>query len=139
MKLPLNTIMNTHGINGRPRFASQDLPKSDVYKVVSLERSARFMNHQEKQLLVLAHALAYQEHEIQYLKALLIEKTNMSIDEYQQEQDAFWNKSKHYRIHATLQTLLGFQEEVGAIREDIDLDMYMDHLRWPQDPPQSPQ
>ena len=93
------------------------------------------MNHQEQQLLVVAHALAYQEHEIQYLKALLMEKTKMNIDEYQQEQEAFWNKSKHFRIYTTLQTLRGFQREVEDIRDDMDLDMYMDHLRWPQDPP----
>ena len=95
------------------------------------------MTQQEKQLLILAHALAYQEHEIQYLKALLIEKTNMQLDAYQQEHEAFWNKSKHFRIYATLKTLTGFQQEVDAIREDMDLDMYMDHLRWPQDPPEA--
>ena len=97
------------------------------------------MNHQEKQLLIIAHALAYQEHEIQYLKALLIEKMNMKVEEYQREQETFWNKSKYVRIHATLQTLSGFQQEVDAIRDDMDLDMYMDHLRWPSDPPDTPQ
>jgi len=102
-----------------------------------IRKGTVLVNHQEQQLLVLAHALAYQEHEIQYLKALLIEKTSMNLDEYQQEQEAFWNKSKHVRLHATLQTLRNFQQEVATIRDDIDLDMYMDHLRWPKDPPET--
>ena len=41
------------------------------------------MNDQEKNLLVLAHALAYQENEIQYLKALLLEKTKVNFDDFQ--------------------------------------------------------
>ena len=35
------------------------------------------MNEQERQLVVIAHALAHEENEIQYLKALVVEKTNM--------------------------------------------------------------
>ena len=41
------------------------------------------MNKQEKQLVVMAHALAHQESEIQYLKAVLVEKMNMRIEELQ--------------------------------------------------------
>ena len=41
------------------------------------------MNKQEKQLVVMVHALAHQENEIQYLKALLVEKMNMKIEEFQ--------------------------------------------------------
>ena len=37
------------------------------------------MNDSEKHVLVLAHALAHQENEIQYLKALLVEKTQYEI------------------------------------------------------------
>lgn len=51
------------------------------------------MTEQEKQLVVLAHALAHQETEIHYLKALLMEKMNIKIEEFQEEQDALWEKS----------------------------------------------
>lgn len=96
------------------------------------------MNEQEKQLVVMAHALAHQENEIQYLKALLIEKMDMKIEEFQQEQDDFWAKSKHYRIYETIKNLQTLEEEMEAIPENVDLDMYRDHLRWPTDPPDSP-
>ena len=96
------------------------------------------MNEQEKQLVVMAHALAHQENEIKYLKALLMEKMNMKIEEFQEEQDAFWAKSKHYRIYATIKNLQTLQDEMEALPENIDLDMYRDHLRWPTDPPDSP-
>ena len=96
------------------------------------------MNKQEKQLVVMAHALAHQESEIQYLKALLVEKMNMKIEEFQQEQDEFWAKSKHYRIYETIKNLQTLQQEMESLPEDIDLDMYRDHLRWPSDPPENP-
>ena len=96
------------------------------------------MNEQEKQLVVMAHALAHQENEIQYLKALLVEKMNMKIEEFQQEQDAFWDKSKHYRIYETIKNLQTLQEEMEDLPENLDLDMYRDHLRWPTDPLESP-
>lgn len=96
------------------------------------------MDKQEKQLVVMAHALAHQENEIQYLKALLVEKMEMKIEEFQQEQDAFWAKSKHYRIHETIKNLQMLQEEMESLPENVDLDMYRDHLRWPTDPPESP-
>ena len=96
------------------------------------------MNEQEKQLVVMAHALAHQENEIQYLKALLVEKTHMKIEEFQQEQDDFWAKSKHYRIYETIKNLQTLQQEVESLPNNIDLDMYRDHLRWPTDPPDSP-
>ena len=94
------------------------------------------MNDQEKQLVVMAHALAHQENEIQYLKAVLVEKTNMKIEELQKEQDEFWAKTKHYRIYETIKTLQVLQGEMESIPEHIDLDMYRDHLRWPSDPPE---
>ena len=96
------------------------------------------MNDQEKQLVVMAHALAHQENEIQYLKALLVEKMNMKIEEFQQEQDDFWAKSKHYRIHETIKNLQTLQQEMESLPENVDLDMYRDHLRWPSDPPEEP-
>lgn len=96
------------------------------------------MNEQEKQLVVMAHALAHQENEIQYLKALLVEKVNMKFEEFQQEQDAFWDKSKHYRIYETIKNLQTLQEEMEDLPKNLDLDMYRDHLRWPTDPPESP-
>ncbi|MEX0829109.1 MAG: hypothetical protein WD032_02595 [Nitrospirales bacterium] len=92
------------------------------------------MNEQEKLLVVMAHALAHQENEIQYLKALLIEKLNMKIEEFQQEQDEFWAKSKHYRIYETIKKLQSLEQEMESLPEDVDLDMYRDHLRWPRDP-----
>jgi len=94
------------------------------------------MNDQEKQLVVMAHALAHQENEIQYLKAVLVEKMNINIEELQQEQDAFWAKTKHYRIYETINTLQALQGEMESIPEHIDLGMYRDHLRWPSDPPE---
>ncbi len=93
------------------------------------------MNEQERQLVVMAHALAHQENEIQYLKALLVEKMNMNMEEFQQEQDDFWDKSKHFRIFETIKNLQTLQEEMEALPEHVDLDMYRDHLRWPTDPP----
>ena len=93
------------------------------------------MTEQEKQLVVMAHALAHQETEIHYLKALLMEKMNIKIEEYQQEQDAFWKKSQHYRIYETIKTLQALKDQVAALPERLDLDMYRDHLRWPTDPP----
>lgn len=95
------------------------------------------MNEQEKQLVVMPHALAHQDNEIQYLKALLVEKANMKIEEFQQEQDAFWDKSKHYRIYETIKNLQTLQEEMEDLPENLDLDMYRDHLRWPTDHPES--
>jgi hypothetical protein len=94
------------------------------------------MNNQEKSLVVIAHALAHQENEIQYLKAVLVEKTNMDIEEFRQEQDDFWAKTKHYRIYETIKNLQTLQEEMESIPEHVDLDMYRDHLRWPSDPPE---
>ena len=96
------------------------------------------MNEQEKQLVVMAHALAHQENEIQYLKALLVEKMDIKIEEFQHEQEVFWAKSKHYRIYETIKNLQTLQEEMESLPENIDLDMYRDHLRWPTDPPESP-
>jgi hypothetical protein len=80
--------------------------------------------------------LAHQENEIQYLKALLVEKMHMKIEEFQQEQDAFWAKSKHYRIYGTIKNFQTLQEEIESIPEHVDLNMYRDHLRWPSDPPE---
>ncbi|GJL67289.1 MAG: hypothetical protein NPIRA05_22600 [Nitrospirales bacterium] len=92
------------------------------------------MNDHEKYLLVLAHALAHQENEIHYLKAMLLEKTQMPIEEYQREQEEFWEKSKHYRIYETLKNLEVLQSDIEKVPEDMDLNKYMDHLRWPSDP-----
>ena len=94
------------------------------------------MNNQEKSLVIIAHALAHQENEIQYLKAVLVEKTNMKIEDFQPEQDKFWAKTKHYRIFETIKNLQTLQEEMEAIPEHVDLDMYRDHLRWPSDQPE---
>ncbi|WP_447969557.1 hypothetical protein [Nitrospira sp. M1] len=92
------------------------------------------MNDHEKHLLVLAHALAHQENEIHFLKAMLLEKTQMPIEEYQREQEEFWEKSKHYRIYETLRNLEILQADIEKVPEDMDLGKYMDHLRWPSDP-----
>ncbi len=94
------------------------------------------MNNQEKSLVIIAHALAHQENEIQYLKAVLVEKTNMDIEEFRQEQDDFWAKTKHYRIYETIKNLQTLQEEMESIPGHVDLGMYRDHLRWPSDPPE---
>ena len=94
------------------------------------------MNQSEKHVLVLAHALAHQENEIQYLKALLIEKTNVKFEEFQQEQEEFWEKSKHFRIYETLRNLQALQADIEKVPQDMDLEKYMDHLRWPSDPPE---
>jgi len=67
--------------------------------------------------VVMAHALAHQENEIQYLKAGLVEKTNMTIEELQQEQDEFWTKTKYYRIYETITTLQALQGEMKSIPE----------------------
>ena len=96
------------------------------------------MNEQEKQLVMMAHALAHQENEIQYLKALLMEKMSIQVEEFQQEQDAFWEKTKHYRIYETINTLQSLQREVEGLPDHLDIDMYRDHLRWPSDPPEEP-
>ena len=66
----------------------------------------------------MAHALAYQENEIQYLKALLVEKMNMNIEEFQQEQDEFWAKSKHYRIFETIKNIQTLQQEMETLPPD---------------------
>ncbi len=94
------------------------------------------MDDREKHVLVLAHALAHQENEIQYLKALLLQKTDMKFEEFQQEQEAFWEKTKNFRIHETLKNLQVLQADMDKVPEDMDLDAYMDHLRWPSDPPE---
>jgi arginine deiminase len=94
------------------------------------------MNEPEKKLLVIAHALAHQENEIHYLKALLVEKMHLNIEEFQQEQDKFWAKTKHYRIYETLKTLQALQQDMESLPEDLNLDLYMDHLGWPSDPPE---
>ena len=94
------------------------------------------MNESEKHVLVLAHALAHQENEIQYLKALLVQKTNVKFEEFQREQEEFWEKSKHYRIYETLRNLQTLQADIAKVPEDMDLEKYMDHLRWPGDPPE---
>ena len=93
------------------------------------------MTEQEKQLVVMAHALARQETEIQYLKAVLMEKMHMNIEDYQKEEDAFWQKSQHYRIYETIKTFQALHKQVAALPEQLNLDMYRDHLRWPTDPP----
>ncbi len=94
------------------------------------------MNEPEKKLLVIAHALAHQENEIHYLKALLVEKMHLNIEEFQQEQDKFWAKTKHYRIYETLKTLQALQQDMESLPEDLNLDLYMDHLGWPSEPPE---
>jgi len=91
------------------------------------------MNDHEKHLLVLAHALAHQENEIHYLTAMLLEKTQMPIEEYQREQEEFWEKSKHYRIYEMVKSLEVLQADIEKVPEDMDLNN-MDHLRWPSDP-----
>ena len=92
------------------------------------------MNDREKHVLVLAHALAHQENEIQYLKALLLEKTNVKFEEFQREQKEFWEKTKNFRIHEMLTNLQALEADMDNMPEDMDLDKYMDHLRWPVDP-----
>ncbi len=92
------------------------------------------MNDAEKHVLVLAHALAYQENEIQYLKALLLEKTDMKFEEFQRGQEEFWENTKNFRIHEVLKNLQTLQADMDNVPEDMDLDKYMDHLRWPSDP-----
>ena len=92
------------------------------------------MNDSEKHVLILAHALAHQENEIQYLKALLLEKTKVKFEEFQREQEEFWEKSKHYRIYETLKNLQALHADIEKVPEDMNLDKYMDHLRWPIDP-----
>lgn len=92
------------------------------------------MNDGEKHVLVLAHALAYQENEIQYLKALLLEKTDVKFEEFQRGQEEFWENTKNLRIYEVLKNLQTLQADMDKVPEDMDLDKYMDHLRWPRDP-----
>ncbi len=92
------------------------------------------MNDGEKHVLVLAHVLARQENEIQYLKALLLEKTDVKFEEFQREQDEFWEKTKNFRIHEVLTNLQALEADIDKVPDDMDLDKYMDHLRWPTDP-----
>ena len=93
------------------------------------------MTKEDKLMILLAHILAHKESDIQYLRALIMEKLNIPIEEFQQEQDAFWKKTQNFRVHQTLQTLLNLQQEVEALPQNMTLDMYTDHLRWPIDPP----
>ena len=93
------------------------------------------MTKEDKLMILLAHSLAHKESDIQYLKALIMEKLNIPIEEFQQEQDAFWKKTQNIRVHQTLQTLLTLQQEVEVLPQGMTLDMYTDHLRWPIDPP----
>ena len=89
-------------------------------------------------LLLVTASRGHLAKQIQYLKAVLVEKMNMKIEELQQEQDAFWAKSKHYRIYETIKNLQTLQQEMESLPEEMDLDMYRDHLRWPSDPPEDP-
>ena len=93
------------------------------------------MTKEDKLMILVAHILAHKESDIQYLNALIMEKLNIPIEEFQQEQGAFWKKTKNFRVHQTLQTLLNLQQEVEALPQNMTLDMYTDHLRWPIDPP----
>ena len=93
------------------------------------------MTKEDKLIILAAHILAHKESDIQYLKALIIEKLNIPIEQFQQEQDAFWKKTQNFRVYQTLQTLLTLQQEIEALPQGMTLDMYIDHLRWPIDPP----
>jgi len=93
------------------------------------------MTKEDKLMIMFAHILAHKESDIQYLKALIMEKLNIPIEEFQLEQNAFWKKTQNFRIYQTLQTLLTLQQEVEALPQGMTLDMYTDHLRWPTDPP----
>ncbi len=85
-------------------------------------------------MIVMAHAMARQENDLNYLKALLMEKLNLPIETLQGEQDAFWTKTRNFRVHETLKTLHALQQDMETLPEDFTLDMYLDHLRWPTDP-----
>lgn len=94
------------------------------------------MIEQEKLLIVLAHALARQDNDLQHLKALVIEKLNIPFEEIQREQETFWAQSKNYRVYQILHTLQTLQHDMEKLPEGLTLDMYADHLRWPSDPPE---
>ena len=94
------------------------------------------MTEQEKLMIIIAHTMARQENDLQYLKAFVMEKLNLPIEKLQQEQEAFWIKTKNFRVHETLKNLQGLQLNMDALPEGLTLDMYVDHLRWPSDPPQ---
>jgi len=96
------------------------------------------MDKYEKQLVVLAHALAHQENEIHYLKALLVEKFQVKIEDIQKEQEDFWDKTKYFRIYETIKNLQRWEQEIEMVPDHLDLNMYRDHLRWPTDPPEEP-
>lgn len=93
------------------------------------------MTELEKLMIIFAHSMARQENDLQYLKALVMEKLNLPIENIQQEQDAFWKKSQNFRVHETLKTLQALQQDMETLPEGLTLDMYVDHLRWPSDPP----
>lgn len=97
------------------------------------------MTEHEKLMIMIAHAMARQENDLQYLKALLMEKLNLPIEKLQQEQEAFWKKTKNFRVHETLKNLQTLQQDMEALPEGLTLDIYLDHLRWPSDPPQEGQ
>lgn len=79
------------------------------------------MTKEDKLMILLAHILAHKESDIQYLKALIMEKLNIPIEEFQQEQVAFWKKTQNFRVHQTLRTLLTLQQEVEVLlsRHDV--------------------
>ena len=93
------------------------------------------MTKEDKLMIMFAHILAQKESDIQYLKALIMEKLNIPIEDFQQEQGDFWRKTQNFRVHQTIQTLLTLEQEVEALPQGMTLDMYIDHLRWPIDPP----
>ena len=86
-------------------------------------------------MITMTHAMARQENDLQYLKALIMEKLIFSIEKWQQEQEAFWHKSKNYRVHETLKTLQVLLQNMEPPPEGLTLDMYVDHLHWPSDSP----
>ena len=92
------------------------------------------MTKEEKLMILVAHILAHKESDLQYLNALIMEKLNIPIEEFQKEQDALWEKTQNFRVHRTLQTLLTLEKEIEALPQNMTLDMYIDHLRWPIDP-----
>ena len=93
------------------------------------------MTKEDKLMILVAHILAHKESDIQYLNAIIMEKLNIPIEKFQKEQDAFWKKTQNFRVHQILQTLLTLQQEVETLPQNMTLDMYTDHLRWPIDPP----
>ncbi|MDA0739148.1 MAG: hypothetical protein O2999_10155 [Nitrospirae bacterium] len=74
-------------------------------------------------MTTMAHAMARLENDLQYLKTVIMEKLNSSIEKLKQEQEVFWYKRKNFRVHGTLKPFQGLQQNMETLPEGLTLDM----------------